>query len=200
MALPWMRRLCLVAAGVSALLLGSCGGGTVESKFGPDRVIAFGDGMGNLGQNGNRYTVNDGSVNNWTVFVANAYDRGLAATTAGGLSYATGNARITAKPDAGGSNATPTVQQQVDSFLGSGAPTADDLVIVSAGTSDVIAQVRLTMDGRQSSDDMLANVKQAGIDLANQVKRLVGAWPVVLANAVTLGLAAGILWMKLRYG
>jgi MtN3 and saliva related transmembrane protein len=29
---------------------------------------------------------------------------------------------------------------------------------------------------------------------------LVGAWPVVLANAVTLGLAAGILWMKLRYG
>ena len=29
---------------------------------------------------------------------------------------------------------------------------------------------------------------------------LVGAWPVVLANAITLALASGILWMKLRYG
>ena len=29
---------------------------------------------------------------------------------------------------------------------------------------------------------------------------LLGAWPVVLANAVTLALAAGILGMKLRYG
>jgi MtN3 and saliva related transmembrane protein len=26
-----------------------------------------------------------------------------------------------------------------------------------------------------------------------------GAWPIVLANAVTLALAASILWMKLRY-
>jgi MtN3 and saliva related transmembrane protein len=29
---------------------------------------------------------------------------------------------------------------------------------------------------------------------------LLGAWPVVLANAITLALAAGILGMKLRYG
>ena len=29
---------------------------------------------------------------------------------------------------------------------------------------------------------------------------LVGAWPIVLANAVTLGLASVILGMKLRYG
>lgn len=29
---------------------------------------------------------------------------------------------------------------------------------------------------------------------------LLGAWPVVVANAVTLALASGILTMKLRYG
>lgn len=29
---------------------------------------------------------------------------------------------------------------------------------------------------------------------------LMGAWPIVLANAVTLGLASVILGMKLRYG
>jgi len=29
---------------------------------------------------------------------------------------------------------------------------------------------------------------------------LVAAWPIVLANAITLALAAAILWMKLRYG
>lgn len=29
---------------------------------------------------------------------------------------------------------------------------------------------------------------------------MMGAWPIVIANAVTLGLATGILVMKLRYG
>ena len=28
---------------------------------------------------------------------------------------------------------------------------------------------------------------------------LLGAWPIVLANAITLALAAAILWMKLRF-
>jgi MtN3 and saliva related transmembrane protein len=28
---------------------------------------------------------------------------------------------------------------------------------------------------------------------------LIGAWPIVLANVITLGLAAAILFMKLRY-
>jgi phospholipase/lecithinase/hemolysin len=184
-----MRRMCLVAAGASALLLASCGGGTVESKFSPDRVVAFGDGMGDLGQNGSRYTVNDGAVNNWTQFVASSYDLGLTASTRGGQSYAWGNARVTATPDAAGNSGTPTVQQQIDSFLAGGAPAANDLIIVSAGTADVITQVRLAMEGTQTSDDMLANVKQAGTDMAQQVKRLVaaGAKHVVIAGPYDLG-------------
>ena len=29
---------------------------------------------------------------------------------------------------------------------------------------------------------------------------LIGAWPVIIANAITLVLALAILWMKLRFG
>jgi outer membrane lipase/esterase len=189
MALQWMRRALLVAASASVLLLASCGGGSVESKFSPSRVIAFGDAMADVGQTGSRYTVNDGSVNNWTQFVANSYDRTIAPSSAGGLSYAWGNARVTAKPDAAGNSSTPTVKEQVDAFLAAGAPNADDLIIVNAGFSDVITQVRQTLEGTQTSDQMLANLDQAGIELGEQVKRLVnaGAQHVVVSGTYDLG-------------
>jgi MtN3 and saliva related transmembrane protein len=29
---------------------------------------------------------------------------------------------------------------------------------------------------------------------------LIGAWPVIIANVITLVLALAILWMKLRFG
>ena len=70
-----------------------------------------------LGQGGSRYTVNDGSVNIWTQHVAASFGVPLAPAAAGGTSYATGNARVNAKPDAAGSSATPTVTEQIDSFL-----------------------------------------------------------------------------------
>jgi outer membrane lipase/esterase len=189
MASQWMRRAWLVGAAATALLLAACGGGTVESKFSPARVIAFGDAMADMGQNGSRYTVNDGSVNNWALFVANAYDRTLAPSSQGGLDYAWGNARVAATPDAAGNSSTPTVTQQVDAFLASGSLTSNDLVIVSAGTSDVITQARMAIEGTQTSDQMLANLDQAGRALADQVKRLVsaGATHVVVAGPYDLG-------------
>lgn len=188
MAFPWIRRAWLVAA-ASALLLAACGGGTVTSKLAPQRVIAFGDAMGDVGQTGSRYTVNDGSVNNWTQFVANAYDRQLTPTSQGGLSYAYGNARITAKPDAAGDSNTPTIQQQIDSFLAGNTIGSDDLILVSAGTSDVIVQARAVLDGTQTADQGSANAEQAGRDLGNQIKRLVaaGAKHVVVAGTYNLG-------------
>ena len=190
MALHWMKRAWLLAAGASALLLAACGGGgTVESRLSPERVIAFGDAMGDVGQTGSRYTVNDGSVNNWTQFVANSYDRQLTPSSAGGLSFARGNARITAKPDAAGDSSTPTVTEQIDAFLASGAPAANDLIMISAGTSDVITQARLALEGSQTSDQMLANLDQAGRELGAQVRRLVaaGAEHVVVAGPYNLG-------------
>ncbi|MBE7367358.1 SGNH/GDSL hydrolase family protein [Ramlibacter pallidus] len=188
MASQWLRRGWLVA-GASALLLAACGGGSVESEFTPSRIVAFGDAMADLGQNGSRYTVNDGSVNNWTQFVADSYGRPLAASSAGGYSYATGNARVVAEPDAGGLTSTPTVKEQIDTFLATATPTALDLVIVNAGTSDLIVQAEAARSGAQTRDQMIAAVELAARELAAQVRRLVnaGATHVVVVPPINLG-------------
>lgn len=188
MATQWLRRAWLLAACASALLLAACGGG-IESQFTPSRLVAFGDALADLGQNGRRYTVNDGSQNNWTQYVADRYGLPLAPSSAGGRSHATGNARVTAKPDAAGSNSTPTVEEQISAFLASDAPTGNDLLIVNAGTADVITQVQAVIAGGQSEADMLANVGQAGRDLAAQVRRLLdaGAKHVAVVGTYNLG-------------
>ena len=190
MATQWLRRAWLVAASsAAALLIAACGGGTVASQFIPERVVAFGDAFADLGQAGARYTVNDTSVDrNWTEYVARSYGRTLAASSAGGFSYATGNARVTATPDAAGGSA-PTVTSQITTFLGTGAPLASDLVLVSAGTSDVIANAKAVIDNLQTQDAALNAVGQAGRELAAQVNRLVqaGAKHVVVVGPYNLG-------------
>jgi outer membrane lipase/esterase len=189
MASKLLRRALLAAVGASALLLAACGGGTVESQFSPTRVVAFGDGMADLGQNGKRYTVNDGSVGNWTEVVSLSFLQNLTASNAGGLSYATGSARVVAKPDAAGNAATRTVAEQIDTFLAGHSLSTTDLVLVSAGVSDVIVQGKAVLDGTQTQAAAVAAVTQAGTDLANQVKRLAnaGANHVVVVGSYNLG-------------
>ena len=111
MAVNWLRRSVLAAAGVSAaMLLAGCGSSTIESALKPERFIAFGDGLSDVGQvNGARYTINDGSSANWTQELAGIYNLKLTAASVGGTSYAQGNARVSAKPDAAGSASALTV-------------------------------------------------------------------------------------------
>lgn len=199
MASQWLRRAWLVAAFASAALLAACGGGdNIESQFVPGRVVAFGDAEGDVGQTGGRYTVNDNTVNIWTQHVATAYGRTLTAQSAGGLGFATGNARIVLEPDAGGSTATMTVREQVDAFLASNTFGENDLVLVSAGTSDIIVQAKAVLDGAITVDQAEVNVDQAARELAAQVRRMVdaGARHVVVAGVRNLavtpwGLATG---------
>lgn len=188
MATQWLRRAWLLAACASALLLAACGGGGIESQFTPSRLVAFGDAMADLGQNGKRYTVNDGSQNNWTQYVADRYGLALSPTPSG-QSYATGNARVTGKPDAAGGTATLTVQEQVSAFLAAGAPQEGDLILVSAGTADLIVQIQAVLGGAQTEAEMLTNVGQAGRDLAAQIRRLLdaGAKHVVVVGPYNLG-------------
>lgn len=190
MATQWLRRAGLLVACASALLLSACGGGgKIVQQLEPDRVIAFGDAMADLGQNGARYTVNDNTVNVWTQYVAGAFGRTITASAQGGLSYATGNARVAAKPDAAGNANTPTVQEQVTAFLGANSLGTSNLVLVNAGTSDVIVEARSVMAGTQSQDQMIANVDTAAVQLANEIKRLVdnGARHVAVAGPYNLG-------------
>ncbi len=132
--------------------------------------------MADLGQvGGRRYTVNDNSVNVWTQDMASRFGVPLAAAAAGGTSFATGNARVIAKPDAAGSAATPTVAEQIDGFLAAGSIGVNDLMVVSAGTADIVAEMAKVTAGAQTGEQMIANVGQAGRDLAAQVRRLVQA-------------------------
>lgn len=187
MSLHWMRR-ALLASG-AALLLAACGSSTIESQFHPSRVIAFGTGLSDLGQGGSRYTVNDGGVNVWTVQVAADYGLPLTAAVGGGTSFATGNVRIKNKPDAAGNTATPTVTEQIDTFLARGPIGENDLFIVEGGISDIIAEMSKVTAGAQTQDQMIAAVKQAGRDLAGQVRRLVdaGALHVMVVGTYDLG-------------
>ena len=151
MAANWMRRTVVVAACASAALLAACGSSTTESAISPQRFIAFGDAVSDVGQKGSRYTVNDGSVNNWTLQVAANYGKPLAAASAGGLSYAVGNARVNAKPDAAGNTTTPTVAEQISTYLASGTFAGNEVVFITGGVSDVIAGMAAVNAGTQTS-------------------------------------------------
>ncbi|MHA7601996.1 SGNH/GDSL hydrolase family protein [Alicycliphilus sp. T452] len=168
----WMRRSFLAAACASAALLAACGSSTVESAFAPTRFIAFGDGQADVGQKGSSYTVNDGSLNIWTLQLASRYGGTVQPVSAGGLSYAQGNARVAATPDAAGDASTPTVARQVDQFL-AGQQFADgDLAIFSAGVGDIVAGMAAVQAGTLTEDQYVNAAGKAGQDLAAQVRRL----------------------------
>ncbi len=189
MTTTWLRRTAVLAACASAALLSACGSSTVESAISPKRFYAFGDSVSDLGQTGTRYTVNDGSNNIWTQQLASRYGITLTTVAAGGTSYATANARITAKPDAVGNSATPTVTEQVSAYLASNTPASSDVLVISGGTADIVADFARVRTGAITSAQLVANARQAGTDLATQVRRLVtaGARYVVSAGTYDLG-------------
>lgn len=190
---PSLRhRLAQSFACLPLLLLASCGGGSVVSQFAPARVLAVGDGFADLGQNGARYTINDGTVSNWSQYLAEAYGSTLSASASGGLSYAIGQARVSAHPDAAGNSATPTITEQVDTLLAADTLTTSDLVIVNGGTSDLVAEAQAVFSGSETQAEMLANLSAAGAALGAQVHRLVsaGANHVLVVNPYNLGISA----------
>jgi phospholipase/lecithinase/hemolysin len=184
-----MRRALLALASAAALLAAACGSSTIESQLQPSRIVAFGDGFSDLGQAGSRYTVNDGTANVWLHELAARFGLTLTATAAGGTSFATGNARINTKPDAAGNSATPTVTEQVDQFLAGNAIGANDLLVINGGIADIVAEMAKVNSGAQTSDQMIATVKQAGRDLGAQVRRLVqaGGAHVMVVGTYDLG-------------
>jgi outer membrane lipase/esterase len=189
MSCHWMRRGLLALATATALVVAACGSGTIESQLQPSRIVAFGDGFSDLGQAGSRYTVNDATTNVWVHQVAAHFGLGLTAASAGGTSFATGNARINTRPDAAGNSATPTVTEQVNQFLAANAIGANDLLVINGGIGDIVAEMVKVDSGAQTSDQMIATVKQAGRDLGAQVRRLVqaGGAHVVVVGTYDLG-------------
>ncbi len=190
MATQWMRRSLLAAACAAAALLTACGSSSTESAITPDRFIAFGDAYSDVGQKGARYTVNDGSINNWTQQLADRYGKTITSASSGGLSYAQGNARIAATPDAAGDANTPTVTVQIDTFLATHSFSANDLVTVNGGISDLIVGMAAVRAGTLTDEAYLTEAKANGKLLAAQVRRLVnaGAPHVLVSGTYDLGI------------
>lgn len=186
-----LRRLALGTVCVSAGWLVACGGGTTEGALTPTRLVSFGDAFSDIGSQGttSKYTVNDATTNTWVEQLASSYSLTITPSTAGGMGYARGNARIVAKPDAAGQNATLTVTEQIDTFMTSNKPELNDLILINGGVSDIVTQASAVIAGTLAEADMLTNVKQAGADMGGQVRRLVdqGAKHVLVVGAPNLG-------------
>lgn len=183
-------RRAMLAATCLSFLLAACGGGeSVVSQFNPTRVVAFGDAFSDVGQRGVQYTINDPTRINWTQQLAARYGLSLAPSASGGTSYATGSARVIAKPDAAGDATTPSVSDQVGQFLAASRPQDRDIVVVSGGIADILAEVAAFRAGTQDAATTTSHVAQAGRDLGAQVRRLVGAGAnhVLVAGAYNLG-------------
>jgi outer membrane lipase/esterase len=169
------RAFTLVLFALTTLLV-SCGSSTIYDPFKPTRVVVFGDGFGDLTAS-NQYTVNDSSTNNWASQVAASYGVSV-------VSYAKGNARISNATGAGGVAVT-SVTAQVSGF----AYQPNDLVIINAGFSDLIAEAAGT--------NSTANATAYGTAFGNLIRSMVvaGAKHIAVANVYDLSKtpAAGIL-------
>ncbi|THU05156.1 GDSL family lipase [Lampropedia puyangensis] len=173
MAFQWSRCAGYLAAAITAASLAACGSSSVESAFNASRVIAFGDGQSDVGQSGSRFTVNGVTErSNWTEEVASNYGLTVTPASQGGTSYAWGNTRVLATPDAAGNANTPTLRDQIGSFLASNSFNGGDLVLVSGGTSDVIAVAQQALSGAITREQAYTDVRRISGELTSQVQRL----------------------------
>ncbi len=183
MTASWSRRAVLALACAGATLLAACGSGSVVSDLTPKRFISVGDGFADVGQNGHRYTVNDGSLN-WLQQLAAHYKLTLEPASNGGFGYAQGHARIDSADTRSGTDA-PSVKQQIDTLLARTSLIDGDVVFLGGGIADIVAAV----EASGISDASTKAAKDAGKALAAQVRRVVqaGGRHVVVSGLYNLG-------------
>lgn len=186
----WATVTAMAVALGTATLLAGCGSGSLYLPLVPTRMIVMGDGLADMGQvAGVRYTVNDDSINSWVQQAASNYGLTLSAQSAGGQNWARGNARVALKPDATGNAATLTITEQVDAFLAGNTVGKDDIVVLDAGISDLVALGMAFKAGSLTDAQLLANAADAGKALAAQARRLTtaGAMHILVAGTYNLG-------------
>ena len=183
-----IQRLIGACALALASLLSACGGASstvnpVSSKVNPNiasaRVIAFGDALSDVGASGVRYTVNDASAGgSMTVAERLAFTYGFTTMTAvtdtralsgGAYSYAQGEARVNTAGTA------TSVATQVSNFLVNNKPGDNDLIVITAGSRDIIANATQYFANAITADQAKANVAQAALDLATVIQQLTAA-------------------------
>ena len=170
-------RAGLLAA--SAIGLASCGGGSQVQTFVAGRVIAFGDEMSVINNDGSKYTVNALAVGSttqldcatnpiWIQSVAAIY----------GQVFPQCPGTVAAPPSriyAANKAVVADLAVQIDAHVSNGGFVATDLVTVLVGANDVVAQFQQypTVGEAQLTDNLTA----AGAALAAQVNRIAGTAP-----------------------
>jgi phospholipase/lecithinase/hemolysin len=177
------------AAAVATLVLASCGGGNQIDPFEPTRVIAFGDDLSTFTADGRKYAINGLTTDGqrdctlmplWVQVVASLYGYGFDQCPVGSgaqkaFSYAAAGARV------------QEVVDQIEAVQAGTGYSVDDLVLLMVGMNDVL-ELYAQYPAR-TKDDLTAEARARGIEIGNQVNRLVG-WGarVIVSTIPDLGL------------
>jgi phospholipase/lecithinase/hemolysin len=188
---PRVRRAATLAAVAALATLVSCGGGEQVSKFQPARVLAFGDEASVIEPDGRKFNVNFQSDATATPPLTldcaqNAIGvQGLAA--AYGLPFPECPGAVANPPSrilATAGAKTADVSAQVDSFLLADTFHGNDLVMIMAGSNDLLALLDQTLTGSLSVDQAAAAAEQAGTNLSNVVNRVATLGAKVLISTI----------------
>jgi outer membrane lipase/esterase len=178
---PSSKSSCrsLIAATLSlaaaSMFLSACGSGSTFEPLVPARFVSFGDALSDLGQTGNRFTVNDATTNIWVQQLAASYGRTITVSP-GGLGFAADGARV---------EGVNSIATQITTFLAANVIATSDVLVIDAGYAELVALAGVNA----TEAPLLTAADLAGKALGAQVKRLTtaGAKHVVIANAPDLG-------------
>ncbi len=151
--ISWMSAALLAAA-----VLAGCGGsGKVYQPLRPTAIYTFGDGIVDAGQTGKHYTVNPappanpgdpvGVVYSVPEYIANGYGLTLKPQSAGGTAYGQGGSKI--------ADLRTQINAQTAAYGGK------ELIVLSAGMEDLIAQTQAVLAGTQNQATAEANIRAA---------------------------------------
>ena len=200
---------------IATLLISGCGGGS-EGIYGlsaAQQVVSFGDSLSDVGTyevngspsagplsfNGGRYTTNPGHV--WTEIVASRYGNtltpavrggfGLPPQAAGGLGYAQGGALVSRYivQNYNSVLAQPVARQVADYLSSRGAFNINQVILMNAGSNDIINAVLAAYNGAIHPANVPAVVTQAANDMGDVLDRVVanGGRKIVLVNVADIG-------------
>lgn len=185
-------RLRLTLAATLLALLGGCGGGTSQiDPFKPQRIISFGDEVSTIRSDGRKYTINGLATDNTTLDcrLNPIWNQQVAANF--GMVFSQCNPDGVAIPQgimyAGPGQKVADFAAKLDLHFSTDRFGPQDLVTVMIGMNDI-----LELYGQfpaQSRDDILAQVRTRGTQLAQQVNRIANAnGRVLIATVYDLGL------------
>lgn len=193
----------LLLAGAALALLAACGGGTSQIEpFVPEQMVVFGDQASLIRADGLRYTVNAHNTTTgaldctlqpiWVQAVAKRLGFVFAGCDA---ADATG---IKAQMRAGAGATVDDLKLQIDQQAAGPGFAQKALATVLAGGNDILTLY--AQYPQRSEDDLIAEARQRGERLAQQVNRLVDLGPrVLLVTLPDLGLSPYALAQKAAY-